>query len=314
MANTGTGTLYDFPKVTISGQNITLDRYLNDPTRIYRALRTMVQQRLIGDKVLTGRVNLTGTGVGVYEVAEAIVPDFLPLIVPPGDEYPMTTFTAGTPATVMPVKWGQAFDMFDKAIAHGRIDLFRRNLVKVANGLIQNSDGITLAAIASAVSQTQAGTATWGGATATPFLDIELAIAQIDTLNLGYTADTVVLTPTKFAQFLGSPTVLAATARENSGANVTLTGNIQQVAGLTIMKSTNLPSGWLGLVLDSTQLGSQAYEDLGSVGGVAYQGTPGSVESAVVPLPTRDGKRCQARIVKAPMIQEPGSCVRLTGI
>lgn len=309
----GTGTLYDFPKPSLSGQNLTVDRYLNDPVRIYRALRTMVQQRLIGDRLLTGRVNLTGTGSGVYEVAEAIVPDFLPLIVPPLDEYPQTTFTPGTPAQVVPAKWGQAFDMSDKVIAHGRMDLFRRNLVKVANGLIQNSDTITLAAIASLVTQTQAATATWGGATATPFLDIELAVAQIDTLNLGYTADTVVLTPTKFAQLLGSPTVLANSGRE--GANtIQATGNVFQFAGLTIWKTTNMPSGWLGMVLDSTQLGSQAYEDLGSPGGANYTGTPGEVESAVVPLPTRDGKRCQARIVKAPMVQEPGAAVRLTGI
>lgn len=309
----GTGTLYDFPAPTLSGQNLTVDRYLNDPIRIYRVLRTMVQQRLVGDRILTGRVDLTGTGTGVYEVAEAIVPDFLPLVVPPLVEYPLTTFTPGTPAIVQPVKWGQAFDMSDKAIKHARINTFGRDLVKVANGLVKNSDTITLAAVASLVSQTQAGTAVWGGATATPFLDIELAIAQIDTLNLGYTADTVILTPTKWANLLGSPTVLASAAREGNNT-VQTTGNMFQFAGLTIMKTTNMPSGWLGMVLDSTQLGSQAYEDLGSVAGVNYSGNPGQVESAVIPLPLKDGVRVQSRIVKAPMVQEPGSAVRLTGI
>jgi hypothetical protein len=96
----GTGTQYDFPAPTLSGQNLTVDRYLRDPVRIYRALRTLVQQRLIGDRLLTGRVNLTGTGSGVYEIAEAILPDFMPLVVPPLDEYPLTTFTPGTPAQV----------------------------------------------------------------------------------------------------------------------------------------------------------------------------------------------------------------------
>ena len=51
----GTGTLYDFPNPTVSGQNISVDRYLSDPLRVYRALRTLVQQRLIGDRLLTGR-------------------------------------------------------------------------------------------------------------------------------------------------------------------------------------------------------------------------------------------------------------------
>lgn len=310
----GTGTLYDFQAPSLSGQNLIVDRYLNDPVRLYRALRTLVMQRLIGDRLLTGRVNLTGTGSGVFEIAEAILPDFMPLVVPPLDEYPLTTFTPGTPAQVQPVKWGQAFEMSDKVIAHARIDLLRRNLVKVANRLITNSDTITLAAIASLITQTQAATnGAWGTSGATPFLDVELGIAQVDTLNMGYTIDTGVLTPTKWANLMASPTVLANAARE--GANtIQATGNMFEFAGITWWKTTNMPAGWSGMLLDSTQLGSQAYEDLGSPGGAQYNGKPGEVESAVIPLPNRDGKRVQARIVKAPMVQEPGAAVRLTGI
>lgn len=310
----GSGTLYDFPAPSLSGQNLTVDRYLKDPVRIYRALRTLVMQRLIGDRLLTGRVNLTGTGSGVYEIAEAILPDFMPLVVPPLDEYPLTTFTPGTPAQVIPVKWGQAFEMSDKVIAHARIDLLRRNLVKVANRLITNSDTITLAAIASLVTQTQGATnGAWGTAGSTPFLDVELAIAQVDSLNLGYNIDTLVLTPIKWANLLGSASTLANASREGSNT-IQATGNMFQFAGLTIWKTTNMPAGWLGLVCDSTQLGSQAYEDLGDPGEVGYVGTPGAVESASYPLKGRDGRRVQARIVKAPMVQEPGAAVRLTGI
>jgi hypothetical protein len=310
----GTGTLYDFPTPSLSGQNLTVDRYLKDPVRIYRALRTLVQQRLIGDRLLTGRVNLTGTGSGVYEIAEAILPDFMPMVVPPLDEYPLTTFTPGTPAQVVPVKWGQGFEMSDKVIAHARIDLLRRNLVKVANRLVKNSDTITLAAIASLVTQTQAASnGAWGTTGATPFLDVELGIAQVDQLDLGYTIDTGVLTPVKWANLMASPTVLASAAREGNNT-VQVTGNMFEFAGITWWKTNNLPAGWSGMLLDSTQLGSQAYEDLGDPGEVGYTGTPGQVESASYPLPTRDGRRVQARIVKAPMVQEPGCAVRLTGI
>ncbi|WP_375490233.1 hypothetical protein [uncultured Jatrophihabitans sp.] len=311
----GTGTLYDFPQPQVSGQNIIYDRYLNNPVRIYRPLRTLVQQRLIGDRLLTGRVDLTGTGSGVYEVAEAILPDFLPLVVPPLDEYALTTFTPGTPAQVIPFKWGQAFDMSDKAIAHGIVNLLRRNTTKVANRLVTNSDSITLAAIASLITQSQAAqNGAWGTTGATPFLDIELAIAKVDSLNMGYNVDTVVLTPTKFAQLMATPTVLAGTPREDNANNVQLTGNMREFAGLTIWKTTNMPAGWSGMVLDSEQLGSQAYEALPSVAGVSYSGNAGQVETAVVPLPTKDGVRVQSRIVKAPMVQEPGCAVQLTVI
>jgi hypothetical protein len=38
-------------------------------------LRTLVQQRLVGDKALSGRVDLTGSGSAVYEIAESIFAD-----------------------------------------------------------------------------------------------------------------------------------------------------------------------------------------------------------------------------------------------
>lgn len=301
-------TTYDFPAATLNGQLLTVDRLSNSPILIYRLLRTIVQQRLVGDRALSGRVNLTGTGSGVYEIGESIFPDFLPLVVPPLSEYPLTTTTPGAAATVQPIKWGQAFDISDRMIAHNRMDILMRNLTKVANRLVFNSDAISLSAIASAVSQTQAAFAVWGTATATPFADVMNAIAQVDTLNQGYTVDTVLLSPTKYAQALSSPTVLANMPRE-AASNITLTGNMTQIAGLDWWKTTNLPSGVTAMVLDSTQLGSQAYEDLGG----GYTGTPGQVESQVIPLLKQDGKRVQARIVKAPMVQEPACAVKLTG-
>jgi hypothetical protein len=57
---------------TLSGQKVTVDWLMNNPVVIYRTLRTLVQQRLIGDKLLTGRVDLTGSGSAVFGVSEGI--------------------------------------------------------------------------------------------------------------------------------------------------------------------------------------------------------------------------------------------------
>jgi hypothetical protein len=59
---------------SLSGQNITVNWLMNNPVIIYRALRTLAQQRLIGDKVLTGTVDLTGSGSAVFGVSEGIFP------------------------------------------------------------------------------------------------------------------------------------------------------------------------------------------------------------------------------------------------
>jgi hypothetical protein len=79
---------------------ITVDRLINNPVLIYRLLRTLVQQRLVGDKLLGGRVDLTGSGSVVYEIAESIFADMQAEIVAALMEYPLTTDTPGTIAAV----------------------------------------------------------------------------------------------------------------------------------------------------------------------------------------------------------------------
>lgn len=303
-------TTYNFPPTTFSGQLITVDRMSNSPTMIYRALRTLVQQRLIGAKILTGEVNLTGTGSGVYEISEAIFTDFLPLQVTPLSEYPLTTDTPGSIAVVTPPKWGQSFDISDEMIAHNRMDILRRRLLKMANRLVFNLDAQILAAVASAITQTYTATTTWATtATADPFGDVMKAAAVIDTLNLGYNADTVVLTPTLFANVVSASKVLLNTPREGAG-NIMLTGSMAGIGGMTFLKSTNLPSGVSGMVLDSTVLGSLAFEDLGG----GYTGPANDLQSKQYRKEGIDGIHVQARIVKAPMVQEPGAAVKLASI
>jgi hypothetical protein len=46
-------TTYPPGAPTVSGQLITVDRLMNNPVIVQRMLRTLVQQRLIGDKLLS---------------------------------------------------------------------------------------------------------------------------------------------------------------------------------------------------------------------------------------------------------------------
>ena len=68
------------------------------------------------------------------------------------------------------------------------------------------------------------------------------------------------------------------------------------------------------VVLDSTMLGSMAYESLGG----GYQGDPSDMASGVESKRYReegvDGVTVQARIVRAPMVQEPNSARIVTGV
>jgi len=305
---------YDFNIPTISGQQITVQWLVADPRRIYRLLNTLIQQRLVGQRILTGRVDLTGSGSAIYEIAENVFADVLSSTVAPLAEYPLTTTTPGTLATVKPLKDGLKTIISDEAVAHSRIDKVMRDLIKIANTLVFKADGLVLAAIASKVTQTQAVTAgAWTTTGSNPFVDIGLAVAQIDSLNKGYVANVVALSPTAFVYAISRAAVLNYMPREDA-SNIIATGNMARIAGLTYLKSTNLPSGLSAVVADSTMLGSLAWENLGG----GYTGDPnpdGGASGTEVKKyreDERDGQTVQARLVRAPMIIEPGAAVTLS--
>lgn len=306
-------TNYDFPIPTINGQQITVQWLVADPRRIYRILNTIVQQRLIGHKLLTGRVDLTGTGAAIYEIAENIFADSQSQTVAPLAEYPLTATTPGTLATVKPLKDGLKTIISDEAVAHNRIDKVLRDLIKIANTLVFKADGLTLAAVTSKVVQTQSVVAAWNTDTANPFVDIGLAAAQIDEQNKGYSANVVALRPTAFVYAISRAAILNYMPREDA-ANIISTGNMARIAGMTYLKTTNMPTGTSVVVADSTMLGSIAFENLGGgyAGSADPDGASSGVESKRFREEDRDGITVQSRLVRAPMIVEPGAGVLMT--
>jgi hypothetical protein len=300
--------IYAPQPATLSGDLLTVNRLINAPTLIQRALRTLVQQRLVGDKALTGKVDLTGTGAVNYEISEAIMATNLAERVAPLMEYPLSIDGTAGSAIASTEKWALGFEIADELIARNRVDIVNRRMIKLANRLAFGFDALILSAIASAVTQTSPAGTAWSTSTADPFADITLAASVSDSLNQGYDIDTVLATPTRFARLIAAAKVIERLPRE--GNNTTLiTGRLAVVAGLTILKTTNMPSGVDVMVLDSTQLGSIGWEDLGG----GYQGSADDVQSKRYRLEGNDGWRVQGRRVGVPMVQEPGAAVKITG-
>jgi len=296
---------------TISGNNVTVAYFLNNPKYLQRLMNNLIQQRLIGDKLLSGRVDLTGSGSMLFEVGETIYSDKSSERVDALMEYPNTTVSGTPPQIASTEKWALATDISDEAIARNRWDSVNRALVKIANRIAFGFDALTLAAIGSAVTQTSAASDAWSNASADPFLDAMLAAAVSDSLNLGYSVDTFVLTPTYYARMVAAAKVIERLPREGADQPI-LTGNVLRIGGQTLLKSTNLPSGVNVMAVDSVNLGSIAYERLGG----GYQGDPATdsgVESKVFRKESNDGVRIQVRKVAVPVIQEPGAGVKVTG-
>lgn len=308
--------------VTISGQRISWNRLYNNPVLLQRTIDTLVLQRLLSNRILQGRVDLSDSGALVYEQSEGILPNNPAEVVAPLSPYPKTTVGRGPLASLQVLKEGLGFDVADETVRYGRGDIIARDLMKVVNQQVTQNDQRTLSAIASAVTATYAASAAWNTTGADPFADVMLAGAQGDELNKGYSFTTAVMRPTLWAQALTRAKIVDRAPREGRDA-LLLTGRLFSIAGYDFWKSTNLPPGVNCMIFDPDQLGSIGYVDLqdgysGSArpagpGEFADAGTAG-VQVKRFRLEDRDGVTVNTRLMQSPVIQNPDAAIKLTGV
>lgn len=294
-------TTYPAAPPTLTGDVLDINRFLNTPTLIQRALRTIAQQRFIGDFILSGRGDSAG-GAVLFEQNESIYPDRSVESIEPGAEYPTTTVGTGPGLIAAIKKWGLDVPVTDEAIARFRFDVVGRAMQKLVNGVVKQVDTVALAAVASAVTQTQAAGTAW--ATSTHILrDLLTAKATINALNQGYDADTVVVDDLTWAKLMSDATIAAGLRRENPD-NPIYTGNLPEIAGLTIAVTPNLTSAGTALVLDRKVLGSMIDEVPLTSRSIRQDDGPKVVEGWIL--------RAKRQVV--PIVQEPNAAVSITGI
>jgi hypothetical protein len=298
---------------TISGDVITISRFLNSPAAVARRLRTLAENRFIADTLLTGRYQVQG-GSLLYEQTEGLFTNRPPEIVNPGAEYPRSAASPGTAAMASVFKWGQDVPVTDEHVGrYGRraVDVA---MVKIVNYLVKQVDTICLTAINTAVTGTAAATGggNWSGASADPLLDLMLAKAAIISQDQGYDPDTVVMSDVAYARLIANSKIVAGLQRE-SDQSVTRQGNVLVIAGLRILPTNNLPAASTAMVLDSSMLGGIAYERIPSP---EYTGDPAN---GVETLTRRDPSANDQWILRGrrpvvPVVQEPGAGYKITGV
>jgi hypothetical protein len=305
---------YPAPPPTLSGDLETISRFLSNPTQLQRRLRTFRELRFVSDRLLTQRFRTSG-GAVLYEMSEPFVTDRTVTAVGAGSEYPSANLPTGTAGIAAVSKWGQKVPITDEEITRNvyggaAVD---RNLRKVVNSIIKQVDGITMSAIASAVTQTFDVTASsgaaWTAATPTILRDILEAKAVVVGLNLGYMPDTLALNDTAYAIVMSDEKVTNALRRETLDSPV-YTGEVERIAGLTIVVS---PAITTPMVLDSTQLGGMADEQASAPG---YAISDLAVQVKAIRVDSADKWDLQGRRLTVPVVQEPGAGVELinTGV
>ena len=324
-----------------SGDIYSISRYLNDPTMVLRALRTIAEQIFVGSKVLTGQF-FTDSGAIIYEQIESIFAAANPQAVQPGSEYPLAPVPTGPAQIADVVKWGLDTIITDESIARQNFDVVSRAFIKIVNSMVQQVDSVVMSAVVAAITQTQeagattpggspAATAYWDGSgTNKPNIlrDVLMAEEQIRALKQGYNADTVLCDLGTYALAISDPTLSLLVPREDFGSKGVQdmpvmaglkTGLSTTIAGKTWLSTPNLPSTPYVALLDTTVFGAMVDERLPAPGYVGAQSDGGGTDDgrSMIQVKTmredkQDRRRIRCRRTTTPIVIEPSAGIEIT--
>ncbi|KZM70763.1 hypothetical protein [Nocardia terpenica] len=307
---------------TLSGDVLSINRFLNDPLWVLRSLRTISDQMFVSNKILTSQLWTESGSVG-YEQTESIYADNTPQPVPPGGEYPVTTTGTGPASMANTVKWGQDSEISDESISRQRYDVVNRKFTKLANSHVLKVDSIALSAVASAITQTTAALASWAGTGATPAIlrDLMRAFANILALKQGYMPDTVLVGLTTFANIVSDDRLANLLPREVPGvrdSNVAAGWDspfMRRIGGFTFVTSPNLPTTGTAFLLDAKVFGAFVDERVPAPGYVASD-DPGAdgIQVKTMREERTDAWRIRCRRITVPIILEPRAAWAITGV
>lgn len=286
---------------TLAGDILSINRFLNSPALIQRRVRTLAENRFIGDVVLKGRAQAQG-GAVLFEQNESLFPVDAVEAIEPGGRFPTTLLSDGTALMAAVRKWGIDAIITDEAVRRLLRNPVDRAMTKLVNGVVRQVDTVILTAIAAAVTQSIAVATAWS--TSTKILrDILTGKATIAALNQGFEPDILVVDDFIFAIVASDPTIAASLRREDP-QNPVYTGKFPVIGGVTILPTPNMPTLGTATLLDSNQLGSLVEEVPLTAGSIREENGPTVVEGWVA----------RAKRVVVPIVQEPLAAIKFTGI
>jgi hypothetical protein len=294
----------------LTGDSLAISRFLQNPELLRRRLRNFRDLRFVSDQLLTQRLRSSG-GAVLYEQTEPFVTDRTVEAVSAGSEYPFANLPTGTAAVAAVSKWGQKVRLTDEEIernvyAGAAVD---RTLQKVVNSIISQVDSVTMSAIGTALADT-ATLGKWDAGTPKILNDILNARRIILARNLGYNPDTIVVSDLGYMSMMVD-TVISNLWRRETTDNPVYTGQVQQIAGMTVVVTPNLPVPTSCFVLDSKALGGMA-DEMDSAPG--YSVADLAVQIKSIRLDANDAWDLQGRRKTVPVVQETGAGQEITGV
>lgn len=193
---------------SLSGNNITVDTMLNQPTRITRMLMDLTKQKFIIDRVFTSAGGVSG-GAVVYDqqTQNELYAQRDVQRVAPGGEFPLVTSERLAPQVAEVEKWGGKIFITQEARDRNNAALFTNQVRQLANTIVRKLNQRAVAeleASITATSQTASGV-NWGTVNTQtgsnelwPARDFAHIQRLADEDELGVTIDTWLVNPAQY--------------------------------------------------------------------------------------------------------------------
>lgn len=201
---------YPLGPPAISGNQITVDGALNNPSRITRDIADLTMQKYFADRVFSPAGGMEG-GALLFERPNAVETDLFatrePKEVAPGDEFPLTGFLRGVPMVARPRKIGSKWFMTREARLRNNTGLLTRYMRQTANTIRRRTEQMAVAELSAVVTaETRYGNgtswATFAGTavqsrtgTTGPVADILSVQKTIDLEERGHTLNGAIMHP-----------------------------------------------------------------------------------------------------------------------
>lgn len=202
----------------VNGSLITVDAFLQSPTRVLRVLQNLTLQRFIADLIFGPGPRATGGAVIYDQVTENDL--FLTRDVQqiaPGAEFPNLTDEAPTPKMAAVAKWGGRVFVTYEQRDRNDLNVLNREMTKLSNTIVRKVDTVAIAALAASPHLAFVGTDWTAAADNVILSQLVDAFALVNDPDMGYQVDTVLLNPTQAADMLKNKSLrdaLGPTAQE----------------------------------------------------------------------------------------------------
>lgn len=287
------------PAPTATGQNITVDAFLRNPTRVQRAIENLTNQRFVADVLLTAGPAIEGGAVLYDQVTDegALFTERDVQEVEPGSEFPIVDGAERMPLVAVARKWGGEVMLTDEDVRRDRRDKLARKTTQLRNTIVRKVDTVAINALLAAPVHQAAASGDWGTTAGGPIADVARASSLVSSMDMGYEVDTAIINPAQELDMLLDEAIRTALPRESSTVPIA-TGKLGRLMGVDF------------IVTNRVEAGTVLFADRGVAGSI-------SDEVPLYARPIRDERRETVFIhgarVPAVYVTDPKSVVVLTG-